>query len=89
MRSIHSFEFDHNAALLVPVNHEKLFFAESSYLTDVSITFREFPDCVRLLNQLGSKLHSFAVSITHVYRGDEDIISQIESVSYVSVLDFI
>ncbi len=85
MRSIRSFEFDHNAALLVPVNHEKLFFAQSSCLTHVSITLRELPDCVRLLNQLGSQIHSFTVSIIHAYVGNEDVISKIESVSYVPI----
>ncbi|CAF1044018.1 unnamed protein product [Rotaria sordida] len=79
MRSINSFEFDHDAALLVPVNNEKLFFAQS-YLTHVSVTLRELSDCVSLLNQLGSQIYSFTVSIVHVYRGNEDIISQLDSI---------
>jgi hypothetical protein len=81
MHSINSFEFDHNAALLVPVDNETLF-AQSSYLTHVSVTLRELPDCVRLLNQLGSQLHSFTVSIVNAFQGDENIISELESVSY-------
>ncbi len=70
--SINSFEFDHNAALLVPVNNEK-FLVQSSYLTNVSVTLRILPDCVRWLNQLGSQIHSFIVRIVYVYQADEDL----------------
>jgi hypothetical protein len=87
MRSINSFEFEHNVALFVPINNEQFFFAQSTYLTHVSVTLRQLPDCVRLLNQLGSQIHSFTVSIIHAYRGDENIISQIESVSCMSQFD--
>jgi len=81
MSSINSFEFDHYTPLIVPVNNENLFFAQSSYLTDVSITLKELPDCVRLLNQLGSQLYSFTVRIVNVCVGNIDITSEIESVS--------
>ncbi|CAF4673560.1 unnamed protein product [Rotaria sp. Silwood2] len=84
MLSIKSFEFDPDASLLVPVNNEKLFFAQSSYLSHVSVTLFKLIDCVRLLNQLGSQLHSFNVSIVHIYLDDEDIISEIESVCSMS-----
>jgi len=87
MRYINSFEFDHDSPLLVPANNEKLFFTQSSYLTHVSVTLRGLPDCVCLLNQLGSQLQSFTVSIEHVYQDDEDIISQIESVGYMVQFD--
>ncbi|CAF3118465.1 unnamed protein product [Rotaria sp. Silwood2] len=80
MHSIKSFEFDHDVVLVVPVNNDKLFFAKSSYLTHVSITLLELSDCVRLLNELGSQLHSFIVSIMHVCLDDEDIISEIEAI---------
>ncbi|CAF4430877.1 unnamed protein product [Rotaria sp. Silwood2] len=80
MSSVNSFEFDHYAPLIVPVNNENLFFAQSSYLTDVSITLKELPDCVRLLNQLGSQLYSFTVSIVDVCVGNIDITSEIESI---------
>ncbi|CAF1086563.1 unnamed protein product [Rotaria sordida] len=79
MRSINSFEFDRDAALLVSVNNEKLFF-DQSYLTHISVTLRELSDCVRLLNQLGSQIYSFTASIVHVHRGDEDIIAQLDSI---------
>ncbi len=72
MHSINSFEFDHNAALLVPVNNEK-FLAQSSYLTNVSVTLRILPDCVCWLNQLGSQIHSFTVRIVYIYQGNEDV----------------
>jgi hypothetical protein len=58
MRSINSFEFEHNCALLVPANNEKLLFAQSSYLSHVSVTLRELPDCVRLLNQMSYETFS-------------------------------
>ncbi|CAF0823864.1 unnamed protein product [Adineta steineri] len=80
MRPIHSFAFDNDAALGVPVNHDKLFFAQSSYLTHISITLCVLSDCVRLLNQLGSAVHSFTVSMRTVYLGDEINMSQIESI---------
>ncbi|CAF1165656.1 unnamed protein product [Adineta steineri] len=80
MRPIHSFAFDNDAALGVPINHDKLFFAQSSYLTHISITLRELSDCVRLLNQLDSAVHSFTVSVRTVYLGDEISMSQIESI---------
>ncbi len=81
MRSIHSFEFEDNVALYLPDTNEK-FFGQSFYLTHVSITLRILPDSVRLLNQLGSQLQSLTVNIVHVYPYEEDITSQIESVSY-------
>ncbi|CAF4264743.1 unnamed protein product, partial [Adineta steineri] len=80
MRPIHSFAFDNDAALGIPVNHDKLFFAQSSYLTHISITLCKLSDCVRLLNQLGSAVHSFTVSMRTVYLGDEINMSQIESI---------
>ena len=83
MRSIISFEFDHDCGLLVPLNNEGFFFAQSPYLNHVSVTLGRIPDCVRLLNQLGSQLHSFNVRIVHVYQGDDDITSEIKSVSYI------
>ena len=50
----------------------------------MSVTLGRIPDCVRLLNQLGLQLHSFTVSIVHVYQGDDDMTSEIKSVSYIS-----
>ncbi|CAF3885979.1 unnamed protein product [Rotaria sp. Silwood1] len=88
MSSINSFEFDHYAPLIVPVNNENLFFAQSSYLTDVSITLKELPDCVRLLNQLGSQLYSFTVNIIDACVGNVDITSEIESICCCNLKKF-
>ena len=83
MRSIISFEFDHDCGLLVPRKDEGLFFAQSPYLNHVSVTLRRIPDCIRLLSQLGSQLHSFNVRMVHIYQDDDDLTSEIESVSCI------
>ncbi|CAF3802849.1 unnamed protein product [Rotaria sordida] len=80
MRSIVSFEYDHDCALSVPSGDKGLFFTQSPHLTHVSITLRQFHDCVCLLNQLGSQLHSFSVSIVHVRLDENNSISQLTSI---------
>jgi len=62
MRSILSFELDEDCILPRLDSDGDLFFPQSPHLTHIRITLREFDDCIRLLNQLGSQLQSFAVS---------------------------
>ncbi|CAF4137121.1 unnamed protein product [Rotaria sordida] len=81
MHSIVNFEYDDDCALLVPSIDKGSLFPRSPHLTHVRVTLRKFDDCLRLLNQLGSQLCSFAVSIIHVIKKDEDILSQIKSIS--------
>ncbi|CAF3333006.1 unnamed protein product [Rotaria sp. Silwood1] len=66
MSSIISFEFGPNCVASIPPSDELLSFPQSHNLTHICITFRQFDDCVRLLNQIGAQLHSFDVSIMRV-----------------------
>jgi hypothetical protein len=66
MSSIISFEFDPACAVEIPADYDRFFFPQSDNLTHISITFHEFDDCVRLLNQIGAKLNSFDVNIMRV-----------------------
>jgi len=66
MYSIISFELDPDCVVSISPSDEGLFFSQSPNLNHISITLSQFHDCVHLLNQLGSQLYSFAVSIIHV-----------------------
>ena len=81
MSSIISFEFEPACAVKIPADYEQFFFPQSDNLTHISITFDEFDDCVRLLNQIGAKLHSFDVSIMHVRLFQRLDLSQISLVN--------
>ncbi|CAF0770041.1 unnamed protein product [Rotaria sordida] len=81
MSLITSFEFDPDCVISIPSSDEKLFFPQTSHLTHISITFHQFGDCVRLLNQIGAQLHSFVVSMMHVYLSEELDLSQISLIS--------
>ncbi|CAF0789076.1 unnamed protein product [Rotaria sordida] len=81
MSLITSFEFDPDCVISIPSSDEKLFFPQTSHLTHISITFHQFGDCVRLLNQIGTQLHSFVVSMMHVYLSEELDLSQISLIS--------
>jgi hypothetical protein len=82
MRSIVSFELDDDCILPSIINADGLFFPQSIQLTHIRITLNEFDDCVYLLNQLGSQLCSFTISIVHVHLHKVDM-SQIISVSNI------
>lgn len=81
MSSITSFEFDSDCAVPIPADYHRFFFPQSNNLTHISITFRRFDDCVRLLNQIGAQLHSFDVNIMHVHLSQGLDLSQISLVS--------
>jgi hypothetical protein len=83
MRSIVSFELDDDWFLREIFNDDGLFLPQSIQLTHIRITLHRFEHCVRLLNQLGSQLYSFAVSIIYVYPSGFDI-SEIKSVNDIS-----
>jgi hypothetical protein len=85
MRSIVSFELDDDCILSQGFDPDGLFFPQSIRLTHIRITLNYFRDCVRLLNELGSQLCSFTISVVYVRHDDKfDTISQIASVSNVS-----
>ena len=79
--SITSFEFDPDCALSFPPNDTELFFPRSHNLTHINITFYQFGDCVRLLNQIGGQLQSIDVRIMRVDLSEEFDLSQISLVS--------
>ncbi|CAF1411759.1 unnamed protein product [Rotaria sp. Silwood1] len=81
MSLITSFEFDPDCVISIPSSDEKLFFPQTVHLTHISITFHQFGDCVRLLNQIGTQLQSFVVSMMHVYLSEELDLSQISLIS--------
>jgi len=82
MRSIISLELDKDCILPRLVSDDDLFFPQSPHLTHICVTLRRFDDCIHLLNQLGSQLQSFAVSlvITRLQR-DSNTISRMTSVN--------
>jgi hypothetical protein len=82
MSSIISFELDPDCAIPVPANDKEYFFPRSHNPTHISITFCQFHDCVRFLNQIGAQLHSFDVTIMYVRLSQELDLSQISLVSH-------
>ncbi|CAF1352910.1 unnamed protein product [Rotaria sordida] len=66
MRSIVSIEVDDGYMLSNIFNDHKVFFPQSNQLTHIRITLCYFEDCVGLLEQLGTQLYLFNVSIVYV-----------------------
>ncbi|CAF2390737.1 unnamed protein product [Rotaria sp. Silwood2] len=66
MRSIVSIEVDDGCILTNLFNDHELFFPEAHQLSHIRITLCYFNDCICLLNQLGTQLNSFSVSILYV-----------------------
>jgi len=88
MRSIISFELDEDCILPRLVNDDDLFFPQSSCLTHIRVTLFYLDDCIYLLNQLGSQLHSFAVSLAYpALRRNNNAISRIASVNICFLFD--
>ncbi|CAF4407803.1 unnamed protein product [Rotaria magnacalcarata] len=82
MRSIISFELDEDCVLPSLAKDDDLFFPQSSRLTHIRITLLFLDDCIRLLNQLGSQLYSFAVSLPYPSpRQNSNAMSRIASIS--------
>jgi hypothetical protein len=81
MSSIISFEFDPHCVVDIPAYDKDLFFPQSHHLTHLSITFRRFDECVRLLNEIGAQLHSFDLNISDIYLTAELDSSDISLVS--------
>ncbi|CAF4473209.1 unnamed protein product [Rotaria sp. Silwood2] len=88
MRSIVWFELDDDCILPNVFNDDRLFFPQSIQLTHIRITLYEFPDCVHLLNQMGTQICSFSVTILCVDRSEVDIISKIRSISCLYLKQF-
>ncbi|CAF1123221.1 unnamed protein product, partial [Rotaria sordida] len=66
MHSIQSLEFDENLILTIIFANGELYFDQLSRLTHLRITLWGFHQCLHLLNQLASQLHSFTVTISKI-----------------------
>jgi len=84
MRSIQSFEFDDRCMLAGALFDDELRFDQVIRLTHIRISFFNFNQCIHLLNQLGSQLHSFTVNIRYISQYETDLISKIRLVSKIS-----
>jgi hypothetical protein len=81
MRSIISFKLDDDFILPKLASNDELFFPQASHLTYIHVTLWHFDDCILLLNQIGSQLHSFAVSLVYTSLRKNDTISRMRSVN--------
>lgn len=81
MRSVESFELDESCILLEVLEEHELRFDQTLRLTDLRVSFHSFNQCVHLLNQLGSQLHSFKVTFELIYEAEPRISPEITSVS--------
>ena len=59
-------------------------FHQVTPLTHIRISLLNFDQCIHLLNQLGSQLHSFIVTIVLVSNYQSPALSKIRSVSRIS-----
>ena len=66
MRSIQSFELDDTCCLADYVGNNQSRFDQASRLTHIRISLCHFQECLLILNQLGSQLCSFTVTVTDV-----------------------
>jgi hypothetical protein len=83
MGSVESFEVDDNCILTETFNDDELRFDQVIRLTHLRISLWNFDQCVHLLNQLGSQLHSFTVTIGDVFEEQPNLIPKIRSVSKI------
>jgi len=83
MHSVESFELDDNCILSEIVGDDKLHFHQVTRLTYIRISFWNFHQCIHLLNQLGSQLHSFIVTIGDICDYNPYVPSKIGSVSKI------
>ncbi|CAF1371745.1 unnamed protein product [Rotaria sordida] len=85
MRSIVSIEVDDGYMLSNIFNDHKVFFPQSNQLTHIRITLCYFEDCVGLLEQLGTQLYLFNVSIVYVNCIEKCLVHKIPSVTNISL----
>jgi hypothetical protein len=87
MRFVQSFELDDNCMLNGTFNDDQLCLPQANRLTHIRISFWNFDQCVHLLIQLGSQLHSFTVTIATLTEHQHRLNSEIRSVSNISRFD--
>ncbi|CAF1300919.1 unnamed protein product [Adineta steineri] len=81
LRSVQSFELDDNCVLVKTLADDELRFHQLTRLTHIRISFWNFDACIHLLNQLGSQLHSFIVTIGQVSDYNPYVPTKILSIS--------
>ncbi|CAF2825535.1 unnamed protein product [Rotaria sp. Silwood2] len=81
MRSIESFELDDNGILVERLGDDELRFDQVIRLTHLRISLWHFDQCVHLLNQLGSQLYSFTVTIGDIFEEEPNLIPKIRLIS--------
>jgi hypothetical protein len=87
MRSVQSFEVDDNFILAQTLRDNQLRFDQVIRLTHLRISLWNFDQCVHLLNQLGSQLHSFTVTLGDVFENEPNISPEIISVNEIFRFD--
>jgi hypothetical protein len=83
MRSLQSFELDDNCIIYETLDDDELRFDQVIRLTHLRICFWDLDDCVHLLNQLGSQLHSLTVTIGFIFQNHPRITPEITSVNEI------
>lgn len=66
IQSVQSLEIDDNCAFVAIITKGTAGFSLATRLTHIRIALLDFPECVRLLNHIGSQLQSFIVTIASV-----------------------
>jgi hypothetical protein len=84
MHSVQSFELDDNCLLAGILDEDQLYFGLATRLTRVRISLSNFSECVYLLNQIGSQLRSFTVTIGSVSDHERKVTREMRSVSSIS-----
>ena len=86
MHSVRSFELDDNCFLTEILDQDQLRFGLAIRLIHVRISVMDFAQCIDLLNEIGSQLHSFIVIIRWVLDDQLGVTLRTSSVSKVSWL---
>ncbi|CAF2950638.1 unnamed protein product [Rotaria sp. Silwood2] len=81
IHSVVFFEYDNDYGLSIPSIDEDLLFSQLPHLIHVQVTLRALDDCLHLLKQLGLQLCSFSVTIIYGRVYEDNILSQLESIS--------
>lgn len=87
MRQVQSFELDDNCLLSSSITGDQLRIPEAVQLTHIRISFWDFEQCVGLLIQFGSQLHSLTVTIAMHYENQQTLNTVIQSVGNISRFD--
>jgi hypothetical protein len=75
--TIVSLELDNHCVFPIFPIEDVLLFSQSPHLTHIRIALHRFDDCVRLLSQLRKQLRSLFITVRHVSRNDEHIMTDL------------